>query len=171
MNLAKNSKIIPGIRYRDQKTASDFRPALQPFKNFIKFIVQITFMAKTYNLMGLHFKYRLWIAEMNSHINFIRIFDDYVAELSSRKNEPAIKKRIEEFKQEFIDLRKSIDELRHELHLAKMSLGAESRGGRNGKKISVSRSIHIDLRNRYRSYRKVFEKTKTEFSKFENKWL
>ena len=71
---------------------------------------------------------------MNSHINLIRIFDDYVAELSARKNEPVVKKGIEEFKQQFIDLRQSIDELRHEMHMAKMSLAADSRQSKNGKK-------------------------------------
>ncbi|HEX4851193.1 MAG TPA: hypothetical protein VFV08_10320 [Puia sp.] len=128
-------------------------------------------MANTYSLMGLHFRYRLWIAEMNSHINIIRIFDDYVAELSTRKNEPIVKKGIEEFKQQFIDLRKSIDELRHEMHLAKMSLAADSRQNKNGKKISVSKTIHVGLRKRYRNYKKLFEKVKADFGKFENKWL
>ncbi|PWT72504.1 MAG: hypothetical protein C5B59_15655 [Bacteroidetes bacterium] len=108
---------------------------------------------------------------MNSHINIIRIFDDYIAELNSRKNDPIVKKGIEDFKQQFIDLRTTIDELRHEMHLAKMALAADSKENRNGKKASVSHANHVNLKKRYRSYKKLFEKTKTEFGKFENKWL
>ena len=84
-------------------------------------------MPNTPSIMGLHFRYRLWIAEMNSHINIIRIFDDYIAELSSKKNVPAIKEGIDQFKKEFVSLRQQIDDLRHEMHLSKMTLAADSK--------------------------------------------
>ncbi len=84
-------------------------------------------MANPYSIMALHFRYRLWIAEMNSDINVLRIFDDYVAELASKNSDPAVKGGVAGFKKEFILLRTEIDELRHEMHLCKMSLSADAR--------------------------------------------
>jgi len=65
----------------------------------------------------------LWIAEMNSHINIMRIFDDYIAELHQKKNEPTVKNGIEIFSNNH-QPEKGIDELRHEMHLAKMTLAS-----------------------------------------------
>ena len=122
------------------------------------------------NIMGLHFRYRLWIAEMNSHINILRIFEDYVDEIKAKKNEPAVKNGIEQFQQHFVNVRKQIDDLRHEMHLAKMSLAAYAKQKLPDKK-SFSAKTHADLKKLYGTYKKAFEKTKKEFSLFENKWL
>ena len=128
-------------------------------------------MPNTPSIMGLHFRYRLWIAEMNSHINIIRIFDDYIAELSSRKNVPAVKEGIDQFKKEFVSLRRQIDDLRHEMHLFKMALAADSK--QSSKAGSKSNSIinHRELGKRYGEYRKNFQRIKKEFGRFEAKWL
>jgi hypothetical protein len=64
---------------------------------------------------------------MNSDINVLRIFSDYLIELESKKNVPAIIAGIDHFKQQFISLRKDIDELRHEMQLIKMNLSAATR--------------------------------------------
>jgi len=128
-------------------------------------------MAKSYSTMGLHFRYRLWIAEMNSHINIIRIFDDYITELSSKRHEPAVKKGIENFGTQFIELRKQIDDLRHEMHLAKMALAAESKQSKGTGGGPIPKSIHAALKRQYLRYRRLFERTKKEFAQFENKWL
>jgi predicted RNase H-like nuclease (RuvC/YqgF family) len=128
-------------------------------------------MSNSSGTMALHFRYRLWIAEMNSHINIMRIFDDYIAELSSKKNEAAVKSGIESYQKEFINLRKEIDELKHEMHLAKMDLAAFSRQAKKDDLISFSKKIHSDMKKRYLTYRKGFEKIKKDFGQFEAKWL
>lgn len=128
-------------------------------------------MPNTPSIMGLHFRYRLWIAEMNSHINIIRIFDDYIAELSSKKNVPAIKEGIDQFKKEFVSLRRQIDDLRHEMHLSKMSLAADSKQTPKTGTKSSSKLNHRELGKRYSEYRKNFERIKKEFGQFEAKWL
>jgi len=128
-------------------------------------------MPNTPSIMGLHFRYRLWIAEMNSHINIIRIFDDYIGELSSKKNVPAVKEGIDHFKKEFVSLRKEIDDLRHEMHLAKMTLAADSKESSKAGTKSSSKLNHKELSKRYSDYRKNFERIKKEFGQFEAKWL
>lgn len=35
---------------------------------------------------SLHLQYRLWIAELNEDINALRIFNDYLAEVSLKQN-------------------------------------------------------------------------------------
>jgi uncharacterized coiled-coil DUF342 family protein len=128
-------------------------------------------MPNTSSVMGLHFRYRLWIAEMNSHINMMRICDDYIEELTSKKNEPAVKSGIEEFRRAFVNFRKQIDELRHEMHLAKMALAAYSKQVKKLDKKTFAKESHGDLRKRYLAYRKTFEGVKKEFGQFESKWL
>jgi hypothetical protein len=128
-------------------------------------------MPNTPSIMGLHFRYRLWIAEMNSHINILRIFEDYVDELKSKKNEPAVKNGIESFQKQFIGIRKEIDELRHEMHLAKMTLAASSKQARASDNKSFPKGMHSDLKKRYSTYKKTFEQVKKEFGQFESKWL
>ena len=71
-------------------------------------------MPTTSSIMSLHLRYRLWIAEMNSDITILRIFDDYLTELSSKKEKPQVQKGIKNFQQQFINLRKEIDDLKHE---------------------------------------------------------
>lgn len=107
---------------------------------------------------------------MNSHINILRIFEDYVDELKSKKNEPTVKSGIENFQQHFLNLRKQIDELRHEMHLAKMNLAAYARQ-KIADKQSFSTSTHAELKKLYTTYKKTFDRVKKEFGQFENKWL
>ena len=117
--------------------------------------------------MGLHFRYRLWIAEMNHEINMLRIFDDYIAEISAKNNEATVVKVIANFNKQFVELRKEIDDLRHEMHLAKMTLAAASREGSIVKTKDLSYKNHVALRKRYLSYRKSFDKIKKDFVQFE----
>jgi hypothetical protein len=125
-------------------------------------------MSNSASIMGRHFRYRLWIAEMNADINIMRIFDDYIAEISSKKNEPAVKEGIKNFRHEFVRLRGEIDQLRHEMHLTKMTLAARAREGRESKKTAASpKENHADLKKRYTGYRKEFNKVKKEFAAFE----
>jgi predicted nucleic acid-binding Zn-ribbon protein len=123
------------------------------------------------SIMGLHFRYRLWIAEMNFHINILRICEDYVAEISSKKNEPEVKRGIETFEKEFVTLRKEIDQLRHEMHLAKMTLAASSKQVKTLDAKALVQDNHVDLRKRFLAYRKMFDRVKKEFVQFESTWL
>ena len=121
--------------------------------------------------MGLHFRYRLWIAELNADITLLRIFNDYMVELSTKKNEPAVKNGIDNFKEQFISLRNEIDELRHEMHLNKMTLAANAKETNNIQNKPSSKNIHIALKKRYTAFRKTFNQVKKEFGLFESKWL
>jgi hypothetical protein len=111
------------------------------------------------------------IAELNSDINVIRIFEDCLEELKNNKNDQEVKSGIELFKKQFVLTRKEIDDLRHEMHMVKMQLGEYSR---EKKKIESKSKVNEDgvaLKKRYIEFRKSFEKIKKEFDLFEAKWL
>ncbi len=128
-------------------------------------------MPDTPVLMKLHLRYRLWIAELNSDINVLRIFDDYLLELKSKKNMPEVNTWIIHFKQQFISLRKEIDELRHEMHLIKMKLAAAARDNKPLNKKNSTTDNPDTLKNRYTAFRKKFNNIKKEFGLFEGKWF
>jgi hypothetical protein len=128
-------------------------------------------MPSTPSTMGLHFRYRLWIAELNAQISVLRIFDDYVKELSANSKEPEVKNGIAHFKKQFEKFRLEIDELRHEMHMIKMKLAGYSREKKNIDYKTYKSDDHSGLKKRYLAYRKLFEKIKQEFGRFEAKWL
>src|SRR4051794_14627231 len=128
-------------------------------------------MLNTPSVMSLHLSYRLWIAEMNSDISVLRIFDDYLKELQLKRNEEEAKNKIEDFKKQFTHLRKEIDELRDEMQIMKMNLGALSREKKPLDKTTTGADEHKELREKYFSFRKTFDKMKDNFISFESKWL
>jgi chromosome segregation ATPase len=122
-------------------------------------------------IMILHLRYRLWIAEMNYDINVLRIFEDYIKELSGKNEHHEVQAGIADFKQKFGDIRKEIDELRHEMHLHKMELASISREGKQLDDETYKRGHHDNLKKQYINFRKKMEKLKIEFTGFENRWL
>ena len=118
------------------------------------------------SIMNLHLAYRLWIAEMNADINVLRIFDDYLKELNVKNKKSAVLKGIENYKAQFVNLRKEIDELRHEMHLNKMKLAASGKT-QNEPIEDIEKEIHHkEIEARYNAFRKTFDKTKKEFQQF-----
>ncbi len=128
-------------------------------------------MPGTPSIMGLHLRYRLWIAEMNADITILRIFDDYLHELATKRTEPEVKRGIEEFEKEFISLRAEIDELRHQMHIHKMSLAAYARENKPFDQTAYKNGTHAPLKTRYLSYNKNFKRIQKEFGQFEERWL
>ncbi|MBS1946632.1 MAG: hypothetical protein JST47_02590 [Bacteroidetes bacterium] len=123
------------------------------------------------SIMGLHLHYRLWISELNQDITVLRIFNDYLQEIKNRKMEPEIQGRVSKFKMQFSDLRNEIDELRHQMHLSKMKLAAESRGGLKLSREEMESDNHYEIESRYQGYRKSFDRLKDEFINFESQSL
>lgn len=128
-------------------------------------------MPSTPSTMGLHLRYRLWIAELNSEINVLRICDDYLKDLGPLGKEIEVKNGIDHFKKQFVILRNEIDELRHEMHILKMKLAGYSREKKTLDFKTYKSDKHASLKKRYFAYIKLFEKVKKEFRRFEEKWL
>jgi len=125
-------------------------------------------MAHTPSIMSLYLRYRLWIAEMNSDITVLRIFDDYLSELT-KKNDPALNQAVSDYHQKFIDFRKEIDELKHEMHLVKMNLAAYERDAEAGNSPQPPLENHEEIKERYNAYCSNFEAMKKAFQLLDSK--
>jgi hypothetical protein len=121
--------------------------------------------------MSLHLKYRLWIAELNFDINVLRIFGDYLAELRSRRKEQEVKMKADYFEKSFQKLRTEIDELRHDMHIGKMKLGAFGRGEKPFDFKVFNSENHSPLKKRLAIYKSEFKNINEEFEDFEGEWL
>ena len=121
-------------------------------------------------IMGLHMRYRLWIAEMNYYINLLRILEDYLAELDPQTNSAGIKEDMDGFKTRFVKLRKEIDDLRHEMHILKMILAAYAREGKAITQETYKADNHEALEKRFVALQASFNTLKEDFAGFEGKW-
>jgi hypothetical protein len=118
-------------------------------------------------ILANHLRYRLWIAELNFYINILRIFDDSIEMRTSNKQTAAIRKKIDYFKKVIIDIRKEIDDLRHEMHLIKMKLAAHAREEKPTLDTSLQASTDQLIIKRFTSMQKNFDKLKEDFIQFE----
>ncbi len=128
-------------------------------------------MNTTSSIMGLHLRYRLWIAELNQDITVLRIFDDYLKEIENKKVEPEVKSEVEKYKVHFTSLRKEIDELRHIMHLHKMQLAAESKDPAQINNEKSKSEDYNESEKHYQIFRKLFDQIKEDFIKFEEQSL
>jgi hypothetical protein len=121
--------------------------------------------------MSLHLQYRLWIAELNFDINVLRIFGDYLTELRTRRKEQEVKSKSDYFEKTFQSLRNEIDELRHEMHIGKMKLGAFARDNKPFDYKIFNAENQAPLKKRLSGYKADFKKVNTEFEEFEGRWF
>ena len=128
-------------------------------------------MPTTSSAMSIHLRYRLWIAELNFDINILRIFGDYLAELRTRRKESDVKAKTDYFEQVFNAFRTEIDEIRHELHIGKMKLGAFARDSKSFNYKLFNVESHAALKKRLAEFKQKFKKLNQEFGKFEAQWL
>lgn len=128
-------------------------------------------MHKTPSTLGLHLRYRIWIAEMNADITTLRVFDDYLTALAPGKKDLHLKQVADEFQQHFVLLRKQMDDLKHEMHLQKMKLAASTREGKSIDKELYRTDNHAALKKHYAAYRKTFNKMKKAFGLIDANWV
>jgi hypothetical protein len=121
--------------------------------------------------MSLHLQYRLWIAELNFDINVLRIFGDYLTDLRTRRKEQEVKSKADYFEKTFQTLRTEIDELRHEMHIGKMKLGAFGRDNKPFDYKLFNSENQAPLKKRLSAYKAEFKKINAEFEEFEGQWL
>jgi len=116
--------------------------------------------------ISLHLRYRIWIAEMNFDINAIRIYKDYLKELSSNNQEDGLIKKVEDFEKTLQSFRNDIDDLRNEMHLLKMKLAGQIRKQKQSDAVAGKTDDHAGLKTRYLNFRKRFETLKSALSVF-----
>jgi hypothetical protein len=128
-------------------------------------------MPATPSVMSLHLKYRLVIAELNFDINVLRIFGDCLTELRTKRKGSEVKSKSDYFEKEFYALRMEIDDIRHEMQMVKMNLGAFSRETKPFDFKKFNKENRYPLKKRLLVYKKSFKKIYKEFEEFEGQWL
>jgi len=112
--------------------------------------------------MRFHLQYRLWNDELNFDINVLRILGDHLVELKAMGKDPDVKARSEVFEKKFQALRTEIDEIRHEMHIVKMKLGANARDSNPFNYSLYNRENHAPLKKRLSAYKADFRKVKKD---------
>jgi hypothetical protein len=119
----------------------------------------------------LHLEYQLWIAELNFDIQLINIFEDHLAYIVSHNSLKKLLPKIEQFQNQFIRQREVIDELKHDLNISEKQLAAFVRDmapiGYENERLDN----HQGLRERFLTFRNLFEDLKTRFRQFETEWM
>ena len=116
--------------------------------------------------ISLHLGYRIWIAEMNFDINVIRIYKDYLQELSVNNADDDLTKKVRDFETVLQSFRDEIDELRNDMHLLKMKLAGQIRKQKKSEDAAGKTDDHEELQKRYQHFRKRFESLKSSLSVF-----
>lgn len=119
-------------------------------------------MSSNAEIFHLHLQYRLWIAELNSLIDQIRVLNDHLHEM------PVVLERapdhLDAIKKALVDLRLDIDDLRNKMHLGKMEFAALLK--QEPVKLTHNENIIETLEKRYRKTRGDFEQLKQELLQF-----
>jgi hypothetical protein len=118
------------------------------------------------SLISLHLRYRLWIAELNLDIDFLRIYNDYLIELKTGSQTAADLKQIKKFEKSLIDFRAGIDELKNEMHLLKMKLSSRLRAKKSFDHETYKADAHPAIERQYFEHRNQFDAFKTALAAF-----
>jgi hypothetical protein len=121
------------------------------------------------SLMNLHLQYRLWISNMNEDINVLRILQDYINDGKAKTTDEQTIDRLNTYGAIFVDIRKELDDIRHEMYLNKMRIAALEKSDA-AQEDDVEKSIgHEELKKRYEDFKLKFKDLKKEFKKFDFK--
>ena len=99
--------------------------------------------------MSLYLRYRLWVAEMNFDINVLRIFNDYLNEITTKKDEPEVKTGIDYFGNSLLVWGQQSMNWGNGMHLLKMKLVAYSRESKQVDAKTYEAGKHKDLKKCY----------------------
>ena len=120
-------------------------------------------MAETVSYKRLHLEYRIWIAELNHDINLIRILNDHIIEMADENKTTGAGSVAEVFGNKFNELRQTIDQLRHRMHIEKMNLAATAREQSTiDSKIDFMEN-YTAIREDFFAFRVVFNEVKGKF--------
>lgn len=121
------------------------------------------------SLMNLHLQYRLWISNMNEDINVLRILQDYINDGKTKTTDAATLDKLNTYLSIFVDTRKELDDIRHEMYLNKMRIAAMEKAD-NAQEGDVEKDIHHEeIKKRYEDFKAKFKEMKKEFKKLEIK--
>lgn len=104
---------------------------------------------------------------MNEDINVLRILQDYINDGKTKTTDAATLDKLNTYLSIFVDTRKELDDIRHEMYLNKMRIAAMEKAD-NAQEGDVEKDIHHEeIKKRYEDFKAKFKEMKKEFKKLE----
>ena len=125
-------------------------------------------MITTLPIKDLHLEYRLWIAELNFHLEMIAIFESHLENiLKKNQSRKDILPQGEHFQNQFIREREVIKALKHQLNISERQLASFTRDMSKVGYEFERLDNHSEVRDQFLTFRKIFSELKDEFHHFE----
>jgi len=129
-------------------------------------------MITTMPIKNLHLEYKFWIVELNFYKEMLNIFQSHLENITmEHQGNKQIRPQIEHFQNQFVLQREVIDELKHDLHISEKQLASFT------KEMSLvgyefeRLDNHASMRDKFLTFRKIFNELKEEFHRFEGEQL
>ncbi len=128
-------------------------------------------MTPTISIPSLHLEYRLWINELNFYKQEIEIFEQHLQRLIIGHSQVDVRAQVEQFQNQFICQKEVIDILKHDLHVSEKQLAAFVRELSGLGLESIRMDNHVNLRDRVRTFKRLFSELKNNYRQFEADWF
>jgi len=128
-------------------------------------------MIATISIRSLHMEYQLWTRELIFYKEEIKIFEDHLSAILKRNNKNDVPAQVEHFQNQFILQKEVIDYLKHDLHVSERQLAAFAYDMSADGIDNIKMDNHETLRQRMITFRKIYRELKTEFRRFEMRWM
>lgn len=121
-------------------------------------------------LSDLHFEHQLWNSKLNFYGDEVKIYENRLGEIANRYTANEVLAEVEQFQNQFIRQKETIDELKHAVNKHEEALTQYVE--ENPTAVDhVKFRDHGDLREKVTSFDKAFDELKGGFQKFSSKWM
>jgi len=124
-------------------------------------------MVPTLPIPKLHLEYRLWMNELMFAKEEINIFEHHLENVIDDDNTIEVNAQMEHFQNQFICHKEVIDQLKHDLHVAEKQLVGYVKQVSGMGLDYIRMDNHVTLRDRMKTFRKIYEELKNDFRRFE----
>jgi hypothetical protein len=129
-------------------------------------------MVTTMPIKNLHLEYKFWIVELNFYKEMLNIFQSHLENVvAENPNNKQIRPQVEHFQNQFFLQREVIDELKYDLNISERQLASFTKEmalvGYEFERLDN----HSNLRDKFLTFRKIFNELKEEFHHFEGEQL
>ena len=122
-------------------------------------------MEKTIHITDLHFEHKLWLSELSFQKDELNVFQHRLEEVSIRWSDNVIRRKIEQYQNQFIRQNEVLDILIHELNEEEAVLAIHAKA--NPSIIDQMRfNDHTEMRDKVETQIHLYKELKKEFLRF-----
>ena len=122
-------------------------------------------MEKTIHITDLHFEHKLWLSELAFQKDELNVFQHRLEEVSTRWSDNVIRRKIEQYQNQFIRQNEVLDILIHELNEEEAVLAIHAKA--NPSVIDQMRfNDHTEMRDKVETQIRLYKELKKDFLRF-----